>query len=139
MVDEAEARRRFRGERVARLATVTPEGRPHLVPVVFALEGDRVWTIVDRKPKRTTDLRRLANVRAEPRVSLLVDGYDDQDWAALWWVRADGTGAVLEGSDDVARAVSILAAKYPLHAEDPPRGPVLAIDVERWVGWAARP
>jgi len=137
-VDEAEARRRFAAERVARLATVTAEGRPHLVPVVFAVEGGRVWTIVDRKPKRTSDLRRLANVRAEPRVSLLVDGYDDRDWTALWWVRADGTGAVLDSPDDVDRAASILAAKYPQHAEDPPFGPALAIDVDRWVGWSAR-
>ena len=108
------------------------------MPVVFAVEGDRVWTIVDRKPKRTTDLRRLANVRAQPRVSLLVDGYDDRDWAALWWVRADGTGAVLDAPHDVDRAAATLAAKYPQHAEDPPVGPALAIDVDRWVGWSAR-
>jgi PPOX class probable F420-dependent enzyme len=137
-VDEAEARRRFAAERVARLATVTPDGRPHLVPVVFALEGDRVWTIVDRKPKRTPDLRRLANLRADPRASLLVDGYDDRDWTALWWVRADGAGVVLDDPGVVARAAGILAAKYPQHVEDPPGGPALAIDVERWVGWTAR-
>jgi PPOX class probable F420-dependent enzyme len=134
-----EARRRFLAARVARLATADADGVPHLVPIVFAAEGDTVFTAVDRKPKRTTALKRLANVRANPRVALLVDEYDDEDWDALWWVRADGTGRVLEPEDAVARrAVELLRERYPQHREAPPEGPVLAVDVLRWSGWAAR-
>ena len=88
-VTPAEARGRFAAARVARLATADATGQPHLVPVTFAVAGDMVYTAVDAKPKRTTALRRLANVAANPRVSLLVDHYDD-DWSRLWWVRADG-------------------------------------------------
>jgi PPOX class probable F420-dependent enzyme len=139
MMSPDEARRRFAAARVARLATADAAGVPHLVPVVFALDGDTVLTAVDRKPKRTTALKRLANVRANPRVALLADHYDDEDWDALWWVRADGTGRVLDPENELARrAVELLAARYPQHRAAPPDGPVLAVDVQRWTGWAAR-
>ncbi len=121
-------------ERVARLATVDSEGHPHLVPIVFAVVGDRIYSAVDQKPKRTTALRRLANVRANPAVSLLVDHYDD-DWSRLWWVRADGRGRVLDGDDPEAlRAVGLLRRRYP---QQRAAGGVLAVDVERWRGWSA--
>lgn len=131
----SQARERFATARVARLATADREGRPHLVPVVFAVDGEQVYTAVDAKPKRTTNLRRLANVRENPAVALLVDHYDDIDWDALWWVRADGRGRVLEaGEPEAARAVRLLAARYP---QQRATGPVLAVDVERWSGWTA--
>jgi PPOX class probable F420-dependent enzyme len=120
---------------VARLATADALGRPHLVPIVFALDGDHVYSAVDAKPKRTTALRRLANVRENPAVALLVDHYDD-DWDTLWWVRADGRGRVLDaGCDEARRAVDLLRARYP---QQRAAGAVLAVDVERWSGWSAR-
>ena len=134
-----EARRRFSESRVARLATADAAGVPHIVPVVFALDGDEIFIAVDRKPKRTTALKRLANVRENPRVALLADGYDDRDWYALWWVRADGVGRVVApGSPDARRAVALLAARYRQHVEAPPEGPVLVVAVHRWSGWSAR-
>jgi PPOX class probable F420-dependent enzyme len=133
-MDAAEARRRFSAARVARLATAGADGRPHLVPVCFAVEGDTVYSAVDDvKPKATMRLRRLANAAENPSVSLLVDHYDD-DWSALWWVRADGRARVLEAAPD---AVALLAARYSQYRDAPPRGPVLAVDVERWAGWSA--
>jgi PPOX class probable F420-dependent enzyme len=131
-----EARERFAAARVARLATADATGRPHLVPVVFAVEGDTVYTVVDAKPKRTTALRRLDNVAENPRVALLVDHYDDVDWDALWWVRADGVGRVLApDAPEARRAVELLRARYP---QQQAAGAVLAVDVERWSGWSAR-
>jgi PPOX class probable F420-dependent enzyme len=112
------------------LATVSESGQPHLVPVVFALVGERIYTAVDRKPKRTNALRRLANIAANPRVAVLVDRYDD-DWDALWWVRADGLATIGEAGVDA------LVAKYPHYRAQPPPGPVIAIDVSRWSFWAA--
>jgi PPOX class probable F420-dependent enzyme len=133
-VSTEEARRRFGAARVARLATADAAGRPHLVPIVFALEGDRVYSAVDAKPKRTTALRRLANVRENPAAAVLVDHYDD-DWSALWWVRADGRGRVLDGAaEEAEQAVALLAERYP---QQRAVGAVLAIDVERWTGWSA--
>ena len=130
-----EARRRFAAARVARLASVDSSGRPHLVPIVFALAGDRVYSAVDAKPKRTTALRRLANVRGNPAVAVLADHYEDADWGALWWVRADGHGRVLDPEDLEARqAVALLQERYPQFEAV---GEVLAIDVERWSGWSA--
>jgi PPOX class probable F420-dependent enzyme len=130
-----DARARFAAARVARLATVDAGGRPHLVPVCFAVDGDTVYSAVDEvKPKATLRLRRLRNVAENPAVSLLVDHYDD-DWSALWWVRADGRARVLETAPD---AIALLAARYPQYAQAPPAGPVLAVDVERWSGWSAQ-
>jgi PPOX class probable F420-dependent enzyme len=136
-VTTEEARRRFATARVARLATADATGRPHLVPIVFTVEGDRVYSAVDAKPKRTGALRRLANVRENPAVAVLVDHYDDSDWDALWWVRADGRGRVLDpGCDEAHHAVALLAARYP---QQRAAGAVLAVDVERWSGWSACP
>lgn len=136
----AEARRRFCTERVARLATVDASGHPHLVPLVFAVAGETIYSAVDSKPKHSMALRRLANVAANPQVAALVDHYDNADWGALWWVRADGTGRVLQASDSEARhAVALLQERYPQHRDQPPTGPVLAVDVERWSGWSAKP
>lgn len=135
----AEARTRFAVARVARLATADASGRPHLVPVVFVVHGETIYSAVDAKPKRSTALRRLANVAANPAVAVLVDHYDDEDWAQLWWVRADGTGRVLASEDPEARrAVALLAERYSQYQESSPAGAVLAIDVNRWSGWSAQ-
>jgi PPOX class probable F420-dependent enzyme len=131
-----EARRWFGRAPVARLATADADGRPHIVPMVFALAGDTLYSAVDAKPKRTTALRRLANVAVNPRVAVLVDHYE-RDWGALWWVRADGTARVLEAEEDEGReAVERLVARYSQYRDAAPAGPVLAIDVERWSGWS---
>ena len=134
VTDRREARERFAAARVARLATADAGGRPHLVPVVFVVQDDRVYSAVDAKPKRTTALRRLANVRENPAVALLTDHYED-DWDALWWARADGTGRVLEAEEaEARRAVALLRERYP---QQRAVGAVLAVDVQRWSGWAA--
>jgi PPOX class probable F420-dependent enzyme len=134
-VTAEEARARFAAARVARLATADAGGRPHVVPIAFALDGDRLYSAVDSKPKRTTELRRLANVRENPRVAVLVDHYDDDDWSALWWARADGGGRVLEPDDPEARrAAELLRDRYP---RIEPIGAVLTVDVDRWSGWQA--
>ncbi|GAA2371558.1 TIGR03668 family PPOX class F420-dependent oxidoreductase [Dactylosporangium salmoneum] len=129
----AEAKARFAAARVARLATATPDGVPHVVPIVFALDGDTIYHGVDAKPKRSTELRRLTNLRANPRAAVLVDHYDD-DWSALWWARADGTARELDpAGDEAGRAVALLTARYPQFSL---RGALLAIDVARWSGWS---
>ena len=129
-----EARERFATARVARLATADAAGKPHVVPLVFALDGDTIYSAVDAKPKRTHDLKRLRNVAANPQVAMLADHYVDDDWDVLWWVRADGAGRVLEASE---RAVELLRERYAQYADAAPDGPVLAIDVRRWSGWHA--
>jgi PPOX class probable F420-dependent enzyme len=144
---EPEARRRFAGVRVARLATVSPDGRPHVVPFTFALGSraggagsgpeDQIYSAVDAKPKSSTDLRRLRNIRADPRVAVLADHYED-DWGRLWWVRADGQAAILDSPAAMAPALALLAGRYPQYREQPPAGPVISIRVTRWTGWTAR-
>ncbi len=130
-----EARDRFASARVARLATADAAGVPHLVPIAFVVDGETIWSAVDAKQKRTRALRRLANVRQNPAVSLLVDHWDEDDWERLWWVRADGVGRVLDPADPEARrAVELLCERYPRQRAD---GEVLAVDVRSWSGWAA--
>ncbi|HEY0346051.1 MAG TPA: TIGR03668 family PPOX class F420-dependent oxidoreductase [Solirubrobacteraceae bacterium] len=134
----SEARERFATARVARLATIGHDGGPHIVPVVLALDGDRIYHAVDSKPKRTTALRRLDNIAAQPRVALLADEYDDDDWTRLWWARADGSARVVEpGSDESRAAIALLRDRYAQYRDAPPSGPVVAVDVARWTGWRA--
>jgi PPOX class probable F420-dependent enzyme len=128
-------RERFSRARVARLATVGEDAKPHLVPVCFVLAGDRIVSVVDAKPKSTRELRRLVNIRVHPRVTLLVDEYDE-DWTRLWWVRADGVARVVEAGGDREGVVAALTAKYPQYEAQPPAGPVVEVTVDRWVGWA---
>ncbi|MGW1086168.1 TIGR03668 family PPOX class F420-dependent oxidoreductase [Streptomyces sp. NPDC002596] len=135
----AEARERFAAARIAHLATTGTDGRPHLVPVVFALDGDTVMLAVDHKPKRTTRLKRLANIAANPTVCLLTDHYEE-DWERLWWVRADGEARVLPPPDrfpEAVRRVGLLTAKYRQYADHPPEGPMVEVSVLRWSGWRA--
>jgi PPOX class probable F420-dependent enzyme len=141
-VDEFDPRARFTQSPVARLATVTPDGVPHLVPVVFALDGDAhgdrdvVYTAVDAKPKTTQRLRRLANIESNPHVSLLVDHYAD-DWTQLWWVRVDGVAAIHFDGDAMHIGYRLLRAKYPQYQSVPLNGPVIAVTALRWTGWHA--
>ena len=137
-MDEARCRAHLAAARVGRLATVRPDGGPHVVVCCFAVECDRVWTAIDAKPKRSgARLQRLANVRANARASLLIDHYEE-DWEALWWVRVDGTAAVLESGHEGEHAIAALAALYPQYVRSPPGGPVIEIVIERITGWSAR-
>jgi PPOX class probable F420-dependent enzyme len=133
---EEALRDRALAARVARLATVSPDGRPHVVPICFAHDGNTLYSAVDRKPKRSRRLRRLDNVRANPYVELVVDHYED-DWSRLWWFRFRGQGRILERGAEYDRALSLLAAKYAQYRLDPPPGPVLAIDLDDGVEWHA--
>jgi PPOX class probable F420-dependent enzyme len=135
---EAIVRERVAAARVARLATIDPDGRPHLVPIVFALDGDTLYTAVDAKPKRSRRLRRIENARDRPDVTILVDHYDD-DWRRLWWVRLRGRARVLDAGDEAERAIEFLVDKYGQYRLERPGFPVLAVDVAEWRGWAASP
>jgi PPOX class probable F420-dependent enzyme len=135
-----DCRVRLTQESVARLATVSPTGAPHLVPITFVVRvddrlGAELCFAVDHKPKSTTELARLRNLRHEPRVAILVDAYDD-DWSRLWWVRADGVARELP-VDDRASALDALVAKYSQYREERPAGPVVAVQITRWTGWSA--
>ncbi|UBU15489.1 TIGR03668 family PPOX class F420-dependent oxidoreductase [Nonomuraea gerenzanensis] len=146
-------RQRFAAQPVARLARLAADGTPRVVPITFALLGgallddtllcdtllcDTVVTAVDHKPKTTTDLARLRDIRANPAVSVLADHYED-DWTRLWWVRADGLACVVEHGEQRERAIDALAAKYPQYRERRPGGPVIVIRVTAWSGWSATP
>jgi PPOX class probable F420-dependent enzyme len=134
-LERADAERLLATARVGRLATVTPDGGPHVIPICFALVPPGVaYSAIDAKPKRTTDLQRVRNVERNPRASLLADHYDD-DWTQLWWVRADGTARVVADVAERARAIELLAGRYRQYAAEPPGGDVLALDIDRLSGW----
>jgi PPOX class probable F420-dependent enzyme len=138
-VGEFDPRASFGRSPVARLATVTLDGVPHLVPVVFAIDPDNteiVYTAVDAKPKTTQRLRRLANIEHNPQVSLLVDHYSD-DWTQLWWVRADGVGTIHPDDAQTHTGYRSLRAKYAQYQSVSLNGPVIAVAVRRWSSWHA--
>lgn len=121
---------------VGRLATVRSDGHPHVVPICFVITDDVIYSAVDDKPKRHRHLQRISNVTATGTASLLVDEYHD-DWSRLWWVRIDGRARLVDNTAESERAISLLSDKYPQYRNRRPPGPVLALDVQRWVGWSA--
>ncbi len=135
-MDEAEARRRLADARVGHLATVGPDGRPGIVPICFAVEGDVLWNAVDHKPKRSTRLARLAAIAAHPEVTVLVDGWSE-DWDQLWWVRVRGTARTTDDEADRSYALARLTAKYEQYRSRPPEGPVIVVELTQWRAWSA--
>jgi PPOX class probable F420-dependent enzyme len=129
-----DARHRFAGSPIARLATADAAGVPHVVPVTFTVDGDLIFFAIDHKPKRSTNLRRLRNIAENPAVAVVVDHYAD-DWSTLWWARADGRAELWEDGEARAGAVELLQRKYHQYVETSPRGPVVAIQVANWSGW----
>lgn len=134
-MDLEDCRARAQEERSARLATSRSGGGIDLVPIVFAFVGDDLVFAVDHKPKTTQRLQRLANIAADPQVTLLFDCYDD-DWSQLWWVRMYGVATETDDADERTAALDALAAKYPQHAEQRPAGPVVQITPTEWTGWS---
>jgi PPOX class probable F420-dependent enzyme len=133
---EFDAREMFAAAPVAQLATADADGVPHLVPCVFAVHNDVIYTAVDAKRKSTHRLRRMANIDVNPAVSLIVDHYDD-DWSALWWARADGMAAIHYSGDEMAAGYFELRRKYVQYERIALDGPVIAVTVAKWSGWHA--
>lgn len=135
-LDPAAARERFVASAVLRLATVAADGQPHVVPCTFAVDlAGRVVIGVDNKPKSSQNLKRLRNIAENPRVSLLVDHYAD-DWAQLWWARADGLATIERTGAEHAEHWQLLRAKYPRYEGQVLDGPVIAVRVTAWSGWS---
>jgi PPOX class probable F420-dependent enzyme len=135
-MDSDDMRGRVAAARVARLATLGREGAPHLVPFCFALSGEILYSAVDQKRKRSSHLQRFDNVARDPRVSVLIDHYEE-DWSKLWWIRLEGRASELETGAEADEALRLLTAKYGQYREHPPSPPVLRIEVQRWSGWTA--
>ena len=136
-MNEDELRRRVAGSRVARVGTVDEQGRAHLVPIVFVVDRDRLYSATDAGPR---PVKRLRNLARDPRVTVLVDAYDE-DWSTVWWVRLRGRGRAVEDAAERAEALRLLWEKYPQFGDAPSAetaGPVMAVDIERWSGWAYR-
>lgn len=125
----------FATARLARLATLRPDGSPHLVPVVFALDQQEVVSAVDQKPKTSSRLARLANIERDPRVALLADHYSE-DWSQLWWVRIDGVARVVHRGRSHRQALEALADRYQQYRQQPPQGAVLRVTPHRVSGWS---
>jgi PPOX class probable F420-dependent enzyme len=135
-LDPAEARRRFAASPVLRLATASADGQPHVVPCTFVIDDSgRIAIGIDNKPKSSVNLRRLANIAQNPRVSLIVDQYCD-DWTGLWWARADGSSVVERSGEQHAVHWAQLTSKYPQYHGQVLDSAVIVVSVESWSGWA---
>jgi PPOX class probable F420-dependent enzyme len=135
-VDREIALRRVLAAQIARLTTIDPDGCPHLVPIVFVIHGQTLYTAVDAKPKRSRRLRRIENARNRPDVAVLLDHYEN-DWSRLWWVRLDGHARVLDAGEEAELALRLLIEKYEQYRREGPNLPVLAVDIRNWRGWEA--
>jgi PPOX class probable F420-dependent enzyme len=133
-MDRAEALERLASARVGRFASITPQGRPHVVAVTFVVIGLNIVHMIDEKPKTTPRLQRLLNVEAMPSASLLVDHYDE-DWASLWWVRVDGEVTVEKDTGNWWEARARLKSKYRQYRNHPPSGPAIFLSIDRLSYW----
>ena len=126
-------------QRVARLATVDAQGQPHVLPIVYAFEGQRLYTPLDAKPKRVDprQLQRVRNIQANPHVAVIIDAYAE-DWNRLAWVQLRGEAMLVESGPVRARGVRLLEAKYDQYQQLPLAGrPVIVITVQRVTSWRA--
>ncbi len=132
------ARDLLRDARVARLGLLDPGDRPRVLPVTYAIAGDRLWSAIDRKPKRSgREPARLRYLRRNPRVALTADRYDD-DWSRLAWVQVLGSASIHEIAQ-AQEGLAALAAKYEPYRHEAPPGPLIAITAERVLSWRAAP
>jgi PPOX class probable F420-dependent enzyme len=126
-------------QRSGHFATVDESGRPHNVPVCFAVWQGRIYIAIDEKPKRGApqELRRVRNVRVNPAVCLVVDRYDE-DWSRLAWVQVRGEAVLVADADERSVALTALRERYTQYEamalED---RPLLRITPSRVVMWQA--
>jgi PPOX class probable F420-dependent enzyme len=118
------------GARRAILATIDPRGRPHVLPIGFAIVGGRILSAVDQKPKSGRRLARLAHIESNPTVTVTFDKWDE-DWTKLGWVMVRGR-ATLESP---GTGFESLRARYPQYQDDAPTGEVIAITPDDIVWW----
>ena len=126
---------------VARLATADSLGAPHLVPICFACDGESVYSVLDRKPKRTslTKLKRVRNILSNPRVALVIDHYEE-DWGRLWYVLVTGTALLIHQGEEHQHAIKVLREKYPQYRDmDIDENPVIKITLARITSWGNIP
>ena len=121
--------------RVGRLGFLDDSGAPRVLPVTHALAEGRIWSAIDRKPKRAGEPARVRFLRRDGRAALTVDRYSD-DWSELAWVQVLGTVAVVDLADGAA-GLEALSAKYEQYRDQPPQGPLLALEPERYLWWRA--
>lgn len=127
----------LRSARVAHLATADEKGRPHVIPICFALIGEEIYSPIDEKPKKSAPLRlkRASNIRANPYVSLIADRYGE-DWRRLAYVLIMGKASLLLGGPRHKRAVRLLRRKYPQYRkmaiDERPIIRIKPIRLKRW-------
>jgi len=122
--------------RSATLGTICPDGLPHLVPCVFAVDAPLLFIPVDGKPKRSRELRRLRNLKADPRAVLLFHGWDE-DWSRLWWVSIKGEALILRTPSDMHHARHLLLARYSQYRTPDELDPIIQVRMTDVMEWRA--
>ncbi|HLM94945.1 MAG TPA: hypothetical protein VK283_01445 [Acidimicrobiales bacterium] len=121
------------------LCTAGAQERIDAVPVCFAVVLRSIVTPIDRvKPKETTELGRLRNLRRNVNATLLCDHWNLSDWSQLWWVRAhlvrrsglDASPMLLQECETALRE------KY-VQYQDADFAELILFDVQALVGWSA--
>ena len=131
--------------RVARLATIDLECKPHLVPVVFAYDNDRDFYFIpiDEKTKRSRpeNLKRVRNIKENPNVALLIDEYNE-DWTKLYFIMIQGKASIIGGKkldqnemSLLKKAHKLLRNKYPQYQKIGVGEYVIMIMPQKVIAW----
>jgi PPOX class probable F420-dependent enzyme len=124
---------------VGRLATADAAGVPHVIPVCYVFNGQFLYSVLDRKPKRAAlpRLKRVRNIQANPQVALVVDHYE-ADWQCLWYILLTGKAELLVEGDERVEAIKLLRQKYPQYRDMSIDGnPVIKVTPAKVLSWGA--
>ncbi len=117
----------LRAHELCRLATASKDARPHVVPVVYVLDGEDIVVAVDYGTKK------LKNLRENPKVALVVD-----ERGPNRAVMVEGECEIFERGKEYLRLLQILFDRFDFYRRDPwgeGESPILKIRPMKAVMW----
>jgi nitroimidazol reductase NimA-like FMN-containing flavoprotein (pyridoxamine 5'-phosphate oxidase superfamily) len=100
-------------QRVGYLATVYPDGGPHVVPISTVLDLDRLVFASD------AETQKVLNLREYPRAAVAYDEYHE-DWSQLKQVVAHGRAMILDRGLEFERDRQLLYDAFPQYEQESP-------------------
>ena len=125
--------------KIARMATVDKLGKPLVLPICYAFDGNNIYTPIDKKPKSVTinKLKRIRNILENQNISIVIDNYDD-NWSKLGYVIIHGKAELIHSGSEYDESLRILSEKYPQYREmklSQLNLPVIRIVPNRIISW----
>ncbi len=112
---------------LCRMATASRDARPHVVPVIYALDGEDIVIAVDYGTKK------LGNLRQNSKVALVVDDYHPNRA-----VMVEGECEIIEKGKEYLRLLKVLFDRFEFYRKHPwgeGESPILKVRPTKAVMW----